>query len=97
MVWVMADIEPARAGRRGLSAGAIAENLCVVIFQGRKVKGRYRMTFDDMAAASKLPYAEVVSGLTAGIKQDWITQIHDTIELKAAGIHVAKKSLDLLG
>ena len=97
MVWVMADIEPARAGRRGLSAGAIAENLCVVIFQGRKVKGRYRMTFDDMAAASKLPYAEVVSGLSAGIKQDWISQIHDTIELKAAGIFVAKKSLDQLG
>jgi len=92
----MADTKPAPAGKRGLSAGALAENLCVVIFQGRKVERQYRMTFDDMVAASKLPYAEVVSGLTAAIKQDWITQIHNTVELKAAGIFVAKKSLDLL-
>ena len=91
-VWVMADTEPPRVRDRG----ALAEKLCVVLFKGRKVEGRYRMTFDDLVKASKLAFAEVVSGLTSAVKRDWITQIHDTVELKAAGIHIAKKKLGML-
>jgi hypothetical protein len=92
-VCVMAGNYSAREGSRV----ALAEKLCVVVFKGRKVRGRYRMPFDDVVEASKLSFAAVVSGLTAAIKQDWITQTHDTVELKAAGIHIAKKKLDILG
>ena len=55
-----------------------------------------RVALDDLVKASKLAFAEVVSGLTSAVKRDWITQIHDTVELKAAGIHIAKKKLDML-
>jgi len=75
---------------------ALAEKLCVVLLKGRKVEGRYRMTFDDLVKASKLAFTEVVDGLTAAMKRDWITQIHDTVELKAAGIYIAKMKLDML-
>jgi len=57
---------------------------------------RDRVALDDLVKARKLAFAEVVSGLTSAVKRDWITQIHDTVELKAAGIHIAKKKLDML-
>ena len=90
----MANIRPARDPKREtVSASAVAERLCVIIFENGKVGGRYAMSFDDLAEAGRFSVAEMMAGLNFGLRRDWLTRDEARAVLKATGIHIAKKAL----
>jgi hypothetical protein len=94
---VMADVNLAREAKRGtVSAAAVAERLCVVVFKNGKVDGRYAMSFDDLVTVSRFTVPELATGLAAGLKRDWFARDKARAVLKAAGIHIAKKALGRL-
>ena len=71
----MANIRPARDPKReAVSAPAVAERLCVVIFENGKVGGRYAMSFDDLAEVGRFSVPEVMAGLNVGPKRDWLAR-----------------------
>ena len=73
----------------------IAADLCTTVLRNGRVCGRFAMLMDDLAEAAGGPRAEVEAAIAWGIEQDWLR--HDTayVELRAAGIHVAKEMLGL--
>jgi len=80
-------------GRR--SDDAMAAELCVLLLLGGKHEGRFAMRVDKLMAASKLPRDLFRATQTWAIQCDWLRMRFQYVELKAAGIHVAKKVLDL--
>jgi hypothetical protein len=53
------------------------------------------MRVDKLMAASKLPRDLFSSTQAWALQCDWLRRRSEYVELKAAGIHVAKKVLDL--
>jgi hypothetical protein len=95
-IWgvVMANIRPARDPKREtVSASAVAERLCVVIFENGKVGGRYAMSFDGLAKVGRFSVPETMAGLNFGLRRDWLARDEARAVLKATGIHIAKKAL----
>jgi hypothetical protein len=90
----MANIVLARDPKREtVSAAAVAERLCVVVFKNGKVGGRYAMSFDDLVEVGRFTVLEIVTGLNSGVRRDWLARDKARAVLKAAGIHIAKKAL----
>jgi hypothetical protein len=73
----------------------IASNLCATVLSRGKHDGQFGMTLDALRVAMALnePQLKVVAAWAA--ERDWIRWIADRIELRAAGIYVAKERLDL--
>jgi hypothetical protein len=93
----MANIRPARDPKREtVSASAVAERLCVVIFENGKVGGRYAMSFDGLAKVGRFSVPETMAGLNFGLRRDWLARDEARAVLKATGIHMAKKALGQL-
>ena len=74
---------------------AVAANLCATVLLNGRGFGRFAMLMNDLAEAVGRPRAEVETAIAWGIELDWLR--HDTayVELRAAGIHVAKEMLGL--
>jgi hypothetical protein len=69
----------------------VAADLCATVLLNGRGFGRFAMLMDDLAEALCRPRAEVEAAIAWGIEQGWMR--HDTayVELRAAGIHVAKE------
>jgi len=75
---------------------ANAAMLCAAVFLKGKVLGRFAMLLDELPETTGLPRAEIQAVINLAIERDWFRLGHNYIELQAAGIYVAKETLDLL-
>jgi hypothetical protein len=73
---------------------AAAATLCAVIYMNGKVLGRYAMPTENLTEALSSQVAEVEAAIDWAIECSWIGRRYANIELKAAGIYVAKQVLD---
>jgi len=80
-------------GRR--SDDAMAADLCVLLLLSGKHEGRFAMRVDELMAASELSRDRFRGTQAWALQCDWLRRRSEYVELKAAGIHVAKKVLDL--
>jgi hypothetical protein len=83
---------PSRSHR---SDDAMAAELCVLLLLSGKHEGRFAMSANALMAASKLPRDLFRATQAWAVQCDWLRTRFQYVELKAAGIHVAKKVLDL--
>jgi hypothetical protein len=81
--------------RRLRSDDAMAAELCVLLLLSGKHEGRFAMSGNALMAASKLPRDLFRETQARAVRCDWLRTRFQFVELKAAGIHVAKKVLDL--
>jgi len=72
----------------------LAANLCAVIYREGKVLGRYTMLVENLPVALASAAAEVEAAIACALERSWIGRRHSRVELKAAGIYVAKEVLD---
>ena len=81
-----AELEAEQAGFT-----TIAAELCATVLLNGRVFGQFAMLMDELREAAGRPRAEVEAAIAWGIEQCWLR--HDTayVELRAAGIHVAKE------
>ncbi len=80
--------------REAVSGEAVAEMLCVLVFENGKVDGRFAMALEALAESSRFTVAEFASGLDTCLKRDWLGRDGSSVVLlKAAGIHISKKVL----
>jgi hypothetical protein len=77
------------------SDDAMAAELCVLLLLSGKHEGRFAMRVGELMAASKLPRDLFRATQAWAVQCDWLRKRFEYVELKAAGIHVAKKVLDL--
>jgi hypothetical protein len=81
------------ADSEGEQAGVttVAADLCSTVLLNGRVFGQFAMLMDELLEAAGRPRAEVEAAIAWGIGQGWLR--HDTayVELRAAGIHVAKE------
>lgn len=86
---------PADPGEELARFMTVAAELCATVLLNGRDCGRFAMLIDDLAAAAGRPRTEVDAAIACGIEQGWLR--HDTayVELRAAGIHVAKEMLEL--
>ena len=84
--------DPSRSRR---SDDAMAADLCVLLLLSGKHEGRFAMRVDVLMAASKIPRDLFRATHAWAVQCDWLRTRSKYVELKAAGIHVAKKVLDL--
>ncbi len=83
---------PSRSRR---SDDAMAADLCVLLLLSGKHEGRFAMRVDALMAASKIPGDLFRATQAWAVQCDWLRTRSKYVELKAAGIHVAKRVLDL--
>ena len=74
---------------------AIAGKLCAAIFLKGRVLGRFAMLLDELPETTGLPSAEVQAVINWAIEREWLRLGHNYVELQAAGIYVAKVTLDV--
>jgi hypothetical protein len=86
---------PADPGEEPAWFTTVAADLCARVLLNGRVFGRFAMLMDDLAEVVGHPRTDVEAAIAWGIEQDWLR--HDTayVELRAAGIHVAKEMLGL--
>jgi hypothetical protein len=77
------------------SDDAMAAELCVLLLLSGKHEGRFAMSGNEPMAASKLLRDLFRATQARAVQCDWLRMRFPYVELKAAGIHVAKKVLDL--
>jgi hypothetical protein len=73
----------------------IAANLCATVLSHGKHSHHFGMTLDALREAMALTQHQLKVVAAWAAEHDWIRWIADRIELKAAGIYVAKETLDL--
>ena len=74
---------------------AIAADLCVQLLLRGKEAGHFAMAADELMLASRLSQDLFEMVITWAAERDWLRARLPLIELKAAGIYVAKETLDL--
>ena len=67
-----------------------AAQLCAVVLSRKSASGRFVMRSAQARRAMKLRPSELNRLVKQGMALDWMVIWSDLIELKAAGIHVAK-------
>jgi hypothetical protein len=72
-----------------------ASRLCVAAFLRGKTEGRFVMQVDELLEAAKIPRNLFAAAMARAVERDWLHTRLEFVELKAAGIHVAKASLGL--
>lgn len=89
--------EPIR--RRGGSAlaepEAIAFALCALLFRRGKTDGRYAIEMAELPEAMGIHPADLQGALTLALERAWLEYVGLVLALRAAGIYVAKMTLDL--
>jgi hypothetical protein len=72
----------------------LAADLCAALLTNGGAYGRFAMSVDELAETAGRPRAEVEAAIAWAVEQAWLR--HDIqVELRAAGIHVAKQTLEL--
>jgi hypothetical protein len=69
---------------------AIAARLCALVFFKGKTEGRFLMEVEELTRASDLPRSLLEAAMAWAAERDWLHIRLDYVELKAAGIHIAK-------
>jgi len=72
---------------------AAAARLCALVFSKGKTEGRFVMEVEELTRASDLPQSLLEPAMAWATERDWLWIRLDYVELKAAGIHVAKASM----
>ena len=70
-----------------------ASRLCVAAFLNGRTEGRFVMRVDELLEAAKIPRSLFAAAMAWAVERDWLHTRLEFVELKAAGIHVAKASL----
>ena len=73
---------------------SVAE-LCALLLDREKQDGRFTMEMDDVRRVMKLTAGELARLVMQAVELDWVRLSSGRIELKATGIHMAKKLLGL--
>ncbi len=73
----------------------IATNLCAMLLSRGKHGGQFGMTLDALRVAMALTEPQLKEAAAWAAECDWIRWIANRIELRAAGIYVAKEALEL--
>jgi hypothetical protein len=85
----VADEEPAELV-------ALAEQLCAAVLSNGGAFGRFAVLMDKLPGMVGRPQTEVEAAVALGGEQGWLRHETSYVELRAAGIHVAKEKLGLL-
>ncbi len=73
----------------------IAANLCAAVLCHGKHSHQFGMTLDALGEAMALTETQLKVVAAWAAERHWIRWIANRIELRAAGIYVAKETLDL--
>ena len=73
----------------------VAANICALIVLRQEAPGRFAMPVDELSKAAHLPPAELEAVIAWAVEHDWLRRGSTDVELKAAGIYVAKEVLNL--
>jgi len=71
----------------------IAARLCALVFSNGKTAGRVVMGVEELTRASDLQRSLLEAAVAWAAERDWLWIRLGYVELKAAGIHVAKASM----
>jgi len=82
-------------GKPKASSEAIAVSLCAAVLLKGRTAGRFVMILDELRKASDLPRDQFDAALGIAAERSWMRIDVGHVELKAAGIYVAKEDLDL--
>ena len=74
----------------------VAAALCALLLNNRGPNGRFAMELEALQGATGLSWHEIHEAVGAAIDCAWLRRNANGVELRAAGIHVAKKQLNLL-
>jgi hypothetical protein len=85
-----ADGKPARR------LAALAEQLCAAVLSTGRGFGWFAVPMDELPGLVGRPQTEVEDAIAWGGEQGWLRHETVYVELRAAGIHVAKEKLGLL-
>jgi hypothetical protein len=72
-----------------------ATDLCVQLLTNRRQDGRFVMDLEGLRAAMGLGWQEIHAAVALAIEFAWVRHSDDGVELRATGIYVAKRQLDL--
>jgi hypothetical protein len=73
----------------------LAADLCAALLANGGIHGRFAMSVDELAEAAGRSHAEVEAAVAWAVEQAWLRRDIDDVVLRAAGIHVAKQTLEL--
>ncbi len=79
----------------GAKLEAVAADLCAMVFSSRTAAGGFTMRLSDLSKAAALPPDQLEAATNWAADQAWLRCGPDHVELTAAGIYVAKVTLDL--
>jgi hypothetical protein len=92
----LADEPIRRPGRSALAEPeAIAFDLCVLIFSRGKTDGRYAIDREELPEAMDVSPSDLQKALNLAMERAWLGCAGILLTLRAAGIYVAKVTLDL--
>jgi hypothetical protein len=73
----------------------LAVNVCAAVLSGGKHKGRFAMSINELRRAMDLSERQVEVATMWAAEREWVRRRANQVELKAAGIYVAKATLQL--
>ena len=73
----------------------LAADLCATVLARGGIFGRFAMSVDDLAETACRPRDQIEAAIAWGVERAWLRHDIDHVELRAAGIHVAKQTLGL--
>ena len=73
----------------------VAANICALIVLRQEAPGRFAMPVDELSVVTNLSPPELEAAISWAVEHDWLSRGATHVELKAAGIYVAKEILDL--
>ena len=73
----------------------MAANVCAAVLSGGKHDGRFAMSIDELRLAMELTERQAEVATMWAAEREWLCRRANWVELKAAGIYVAKASLGL--
>jgi hypothetical protein len=76
-------------------AATLAANVCATVLSSGKHDGRFAMSIDELRHAMDLSERQAEAATMWAAEREWIRRRANQVELKAAGIYVAKVTLQL--
>ena len=76
-------------------AASLAANVCAAVLSGGKHDGRFAMSIDELRRAMDLSERQAEVAIMWAAEREWVRRRANQVELKAAGIYVAKVTLEL--
>jgi hypothetical protein len=76
-------------------AATLAANVCAAVLSSGKHDGRFAMSIDELRRAMDLSERQAEVATMWAAEREWVRRRANQVELKAAGIYVAKVTLQL--